>query len=93
VNNNASSYSQACVGFDIVNHSNLIFITINTMQDQWRAEVWWCPGGCLVVCPLPNSSIEQWRMVVIVAGYTLFATSQRYVIFTFANQPYGEVCW
>ena len=25
--------------------------------------------------PLPNSSIEQWRMVVIVTGYTLFVTS------------------
>jgi len=35
--------------------------------------------------PLPNSSIEQWRMVVIVTGYTLFATSQYDVIFTFAN--------
>jgi len=31
--------------------------------EQWRAEVWWCP--------LPNSSIEQWRKVVIVTGYTL----------------------
>jgi len=24
--------------------------------------------------PLPNSSIEQWRLVVIVTGYTLFVT-------------------
>jgi len=23
-------------------------------------------ADCLIVCPLPNSSIEQWRMVVIV---------------------------
>jgi len=35
--------------------------------------------------PLPNSGIEQWRMVVIVAGHTLFVTSQRDVIFTFAS--------
>jgi len=33
-------------------------------------------GDCLIVCPLPNSSIEQWRMVVIITGYTLFVTSQ-----------------
>ena len=39
-------------------------------------------GDCLIGCPLPNSSIEQWRMVVIVTGYTLFVTSQYYVIFT-----------
>ena len=26
--------------------------------------------------PLPNSSIEQWRMVVIVTGYMMFVTSQ-----------------
>jgi len=32
-------------------------------------------------------------MVATVAGYTLFATSQYYVIFTFANQRFGEVCW
>jgi len=25
-------------------------------------------GDCLIGCPLPNSSIEQWRMVVIVTG-------------------------
>ena len=43
--------------------------------------------------PLPNSSIEQWRLVVIVTGYTLFVTSQYDVIFTFANQLFGEVCW
>ena len=35
--------------------------------------------------PLPNSSIEHWRTVVIVTGYTLFVTSQYNVIFTFAN--------
>ena len=43
--------------------------------------------------PPPNSSIEQWRMVVIVTGYTLVVTSQYDVIFTFANQRFGEVCW
>jgi len=42
--------------------------------------------------PLPNSSIEQWRMVVIVTGYALFVTSQYDVIFTFASQRFGEVC-
>jgi len=33
---------------------------------------------CLIGCPLPNSSIEQWRrpMVVIATGYTVFVTSQ-----------------
>ena len=43
--------------------------------------------------PLPNYGIEQWRMVVIVTGYTLFVTSQYDVIFTFANQRFGEICW
>ena len=50
-------------------------------------------GDCLVGCPLPNSSIEQWRMVVIVTRYTLFVSSQYDVIFTFAIQNSGEVCW
>jgi len=31
-------------------------------------------GDCLVAC-LPTSSIEQQRLVFIVTGYTLFATS------------------
>jgi len=35
-----------------------------------------------IACPLPNSSIEQWRMVVVVTRYTLFVTSQHDVIFT-----------
>ena len=43
--------------------------------------------------PLPNPSIEQWRMVVIVTGYTMFVTSQYDVISTFANQRFGKVCW
>ena len=43
--------------------------------------------------PRPNSSFDQWRMVVIVTGYTLFVTSQYDVMFTFANQCFGEVCW
>jgi len=44
---------------------------------------------------LPNSSIEQWRtpMVAIVTGYTLFMTSRYDVIFKFAYQRFGEVCW
>ena len=35
--------------------------------------------------PLQNSGIEQWRMVVIVSGYTLFVTSQYDVIFKFVT--------
>ena len=42
---------------------------------------------------LTNSSIVQCRMVVIVAGYTLFVTSQYDIIFTCADQRFGEVCW
>jgi len=41
------------------------------VSDQWRAKVWWGAGRLLlIVGPLPNSSIEQQRVVVIV-GYTL----------------------
>jgi len=43
--------------------------------------------------PLPNPSIEQERMAVMVTGYTLFVTSQFDVIFTFANQRFGKVWW
>jgi len=39
-------------------------------------------GECLIGCPLPNSVIEQWHMVAIVTGYTLFVTSQYDVIFS-----------
>ena len=42
-------------------------------------------GDCLIGCPLPNSSIEQCRVVVIVTGYTLIVTSQYVVIFRFAT--------
>jgi len=49
-------------------------------------------GGCLIVCPLPNSSIEQWCIVVIVLGYTLFVMSQYDIIFIFANQHFNKVC-
>jgi len=38
---------------------------------QQRVEFWWCPGQ-LRLCPLPNFSIEQWHIVVIVIGHTLF---------------------
>jgi len=48
-------------------------------------------GDSLIGCPLLNSRIEQWRMVVIVTGYTLLVTSQYDFIFTFANQRFGEV--
>ena len=30
---------------------------------------------CLIVCFLPNSRTEQWRMMDVVTGYTLFLTS------------------
>ena len=50
-------------------------------------------GDCLIGWPLPNSSIQQWRMVVIVTRFTMFVTSQYDVIFTFVNQRFGEVCW
>ena len=49
-------------------------------------------GDFLIVCPLPKSSIEQWRMAVIATVYKLFVTSQYDVIFTFANQSFGKVC-
>ena len=49
-------------------------------------------GHCLIVCPLPNSSIDLWRVVVILSGFTLFVTSHNDVIFTFATQDFGEVC-
>jgi len=42
-------------------------------------------GDCLIGYPLPKPNIEQWRMVVIVAGYTLFVTSQYDIIFRFAT--------
>jgi len=42
-------------------------------------------GNCLIVSRLPNSSVEQWRIVVIVAGYTLFVTSNYDATFTFEN--------
>jgi len=32
---------------------------------QRSGDAW---GDCLIGCPLPNSGIEQWRMVVIVTG-------------------------
>jgi len=52
------------------------------------------PGAiCLIVCPLPNSSFEQWRTAVIVTGYTLFVTSQYDDIFAFSKPAFGEVCW
>jgi len=42
-------------------------------------------GDSLIGCPIPNSSIEQWHMLVIVTGYTLFVASHHDVISTFAN--------
>ena len=43
------------------------------------------PGAtCLIVCPLPNSSIKQWRMVDIVTGYMPFVMSQ-YIFLQFVT--------
>jgi len=42
--------------------------------------------------PFPNSCIKPWRVVVIVIEYTVSVTAQSDVIFTFANQRFGEVC-
>jgi len=70
-----------------ITHSSLIFTCYCTqsvfsgVQRSGDAR-----GDCLIVCPLPNSSIEQWRMVVIVNGCTLFVTSQFDDVFTFANK-------
>jgi len=50
-------------------------------------------GDCWLDAPNQISSIEQWPMVLTVTGYTLFVTSQNYVIFTFAKQRFGEACW
>jgi len=57
---------------------------------QRSGDTW---GDSLIGCPLPNSSIQQWRMVVSVTRFTMFVTSQYDVISTFANQRFGEVCW
>jgi len=40
--------------------------------------------------PPYQNPVLNWGMVVIVAGHTLFVASQRDVIFTFANQRFGE---
>jgi len=45
-------------------------------------------GDCLIGCPLSNSSIEQWRRVVIVTGYTRFVTFHSQV----CNQRFVDVC-
>jgi len=56
-----------------------------------------CTAACRglaarLYAPLPNS-FEQSRMEHTVTGYMLFVTSQYDVIFNFANQSFGEVCW
>jgi len=56
---------------------------------QRSGDAW---GDCLIGCPQPNSSIQQWCMVVIVTRYTMFVMSSYDVILTFANQRFGEVC-
>jgi len=64
------------------------FSGLRTSGVQRSGDAW---DDCLIGCPLPNSSIQQWRMVVIVTRYTMFVTSQYDVILTFANQRFGEV--
>jgi len=66
------------------------FSGLRTSGVQRSGDAW---DDCLIGCPLPNSSIQQWRMVVIVTRYTMFVTSQYDVILTFANQRFGEVSW
>jgi len=39
---------------------------------------------------LPKPNNEQWRMVVIVTGYTLFVILSHIQV---CNQRFGEVCW
>jgi len=34
------------------------------VSDQWPAEVWWCRGDCLIVCPLPMSSSVWWSLLL-----------------------------
>jgi len=65
----------------------LIYATVSGVQRSGDAR-----GDCLIRCPLPNSSIEQWGGVFIVTAHTLFVTSQYGVEFTFANQCFGKVC-
>jgi len=49
-------------------------------------------GECVTACPLPKSSIQQWRVAVIVTGHTLFVTSQYDAILMFANRRFNQVC-
>ena len=77
-------------GYPFRNETRCLF---KLLLSQWRAEVWWCPERLLgLYTPLPNSNIEQWRMVVVVTGYMLSVRLQYDVTFTFANQRFGEVC-
>jgi len=49
-------------------------------------------GDCLILSPLPNFSIEQWRMVVFLLEIHHFVTSQYDIKFRFVNQRFGDVC-
>jgi len=79
-------------------HVNIDILPGNAAR-QWHSWSVSCrnlviPGATAWLCAsLPNYSIEQWRMTVIVTGYTLFVMSQYNAIFTFANQRFAEVCW
>jgi len=54
-------------------HASRISVTLRGSGVQRSGDA---QGDCLIGCPLPNSSIEQWRMVVILTGYSLFVMSQ-----------------
>ena len=62
--------SRSCIRLSLVRR----FSSTVTCGVQWSGDA---RGDCLIDTPLPNFSIEQWRVVVIVTGSTLFVTSQK----------------
>jgi len=86
----------------LLNNNNMAkcFQVFTSIYDSRRFAA--CAGACRglmmpgvtawLYSPLPNSSIEQWRMVVTGTGYMPFATSHYEVIITLANQRFSEVC-
>ena len=81
--------------YQLVASSDFSVLHVNTSQATAVAcrDLVMPEATAWLYAPLPNSSIEQWRMVVIVHWYALFVTSQYDVTFTFAYQRSGEVCW
>jgi len=62
----------------------VVFLWIYSMLCSVACRGLVMPGATAWLdAPLPNSSIEQWRTIVIVTGYRLFVTSQFDVIFKF----------